>query len=323
MAVLVTGGAGFIGSNFVRMLRRTRPDEMVVVLDLLTYAGSETTLAALEDDPQLHFVRGDVADAQLVESLLTAHDIGRVVHFAAESHVDRSITEPAVFIRTNVLGTQVVLDACRKQSVERLVVVSTDEVYGSLGTDDPPFTEDSPVCPRSPYSASKAAGDHLAMAWHHTYGLDVVVTRCSNNFGPWQFPEKLIPVMIHKALDHQAMPVYGTGLNVRDWIHVDDHCAGVLAALDKGQAGRIYNFGADAERTNLWIVRTILEILGRPESLISFVEDRAGHDWRYAVDARRAHEELSWAPQRALVDALAETVEWYVEHQQWWRPLVP
>ena len=161
------------------------------------------------------------------------------------------------------------------------------------------------------------------MAWHHTYGLDVVVTRCSNNFGPWQFPEKLIPVMIHKALDHQAMPVYGTGLNVRDWIHVDDHCAGVLAALDKGQAGRIYNFGADAERTNLWIVRTILEILGRPESLISFVEDRAGHDWRYAVDARRAHEELSWAPQRALVDALAETVEWYVEHQQWWRPLVP
>lgn len=323
MAVLVTGGAGFIGSNFVRMLRRTRPDEMVVVLDLLTYAGSETTLAALEDDPQLHFVRGDVADAQLVESLLTAHDIGRVVHFAAESHVDRSITEPAVFIRTNVLGTQVVLDACRKQSVERLVVVSTDEVYGSLGTDDPPFTEGSPVCPRSPYSASKAAGDHLAMAWHHTYGLDVVVTRCSNNFGPWQFPEKLIPVMIHKALDHQAMPVYGTGLNVRDWIHVDDHCAGVLAALDKGQAGRIYNFGADAERTNLWIVRTILEILGRPESLISFVEDRAGHDWRYAVDARRAHEELSWAPQRALVDALAETVEWYVEHQQWWRPLVP
>jgi dTDP-glucose 4,6-dehydratase len=322
MTLLVTGGAGFIGRNFVELLRRERPDHELVVLDLLTYAGSREAVADFEADPAVHFVQGDVADGALLDELFQRHAPEGVVHFAAESHVDRSISSPSVFLQTNVLGTQVLLEAVRRHGNARVVMVSTDEVYGSLGDDDPPFTEQSPIQPRSPYSASKAAADHLCQAWVHTYGLDVVTTRCSNNYGPWQFPEKLIPVMIHRALDHAPLPVYGTGLNVRDWIHVNDHCKGVLAALEQGRSGAVYNFGADCERTNLAIVHLILDILQRPPALIEHVEDRAGHDWRYAIDARLAREELGWRPSRVLDDALAETVEWYVEHQAWWRPLV-
>ena len=321
-AVLVTGGAGFIGGHFVRALRRLRPDRPVVNLDLLTYAGTLDALAELQADPGHRFVRGDICDGALVERLIAEHGVTELVHFAAESHVDRSIAEPSVFLRTNVLGTQVLLEAARRAGLRRFVHVSTDEVYGHLGPDDPPFTERTPLHPRSPYAASKAASDHLALAWHQTYGLDVVITRCSNNYGPWQYPEKLIPVMVQRALDHQPLPVYGTGGNVRDWIHVDDHCAGVLAALERGRAGEVYNFGARTERANLDVVHQILAVLDRPRSLISFVPDRLGHDWRYAMDATKAEAELGWAPRREFTDALAETVEWYVEHAAWWRPLV-
>jgi dTDP-glucose 4,6-dehydratase len=321
-AVLVTGGAGFIGGHFVRALRRLRPDRPVVNLDLLTYAGTLDALAELQADPGHRFVRGDICDGALVERLIAEHGVTELVHFAAESHVDRSIAEPSVFLRTNVLGTQVLLEAARRAGLRRFVHVSTDEVYGHLGPDDPPFTERTPLHPRSPYAASKAASDHLALAWHQTYGLDVVITRCSNNYGPWQYPEKLIPVMVQRALDHQPLPVYGTGGNVRDWIHVDDHCAGVLAALERGRAGEVYNFGARTERANLDVVQQILAVLDRPRSLISFVPDRLGHDWRYAMDATKAEAELGWAPRREFTDALAETVEWYVEHAAWWRPHV-
>jgi len=321
-ALLVTGGAGFIGGHFVRALRRLRPDRPVVNLDLLTYAGSLDALASLQGDPLHTFVRGDICDGALVERLIAEHGVTELVHFAAESHVDRSIAEPSVFLRTNVLGTQVLLEAARRAGLRRFVHVSTDEVYGHLGPDDPPFTERTPLHPRSPYAASKAASDHLALAWHQTYGLDVVITRCSNNYGPWQYPEKLIPVMVQRALDHQPLPVYGNGGNVRDWIHVDDHCAGVLAALERGRAGDAYNFGARTERANLDVVHQILTVLDRPRSLISFVSDRLGHDWRYAMDATKAEAELGWAPRRQFTDALAETVEWYVEHAAWWRPLV-
>lgn len=319
---LVTGGAGFIGSNFVRHLLRHDPHRRVVVLDALTYAGHRASLADVSGDPRFAFVHGDITDGPAVEALFSAGPFGEgideVVHFAAESHVDRSIDGPAVFIHTNVIGTQVLLDAARQRGVRRFVQIGTDEVYGHLGNDDPPFSETTPVDPRSPYSASKTAGDQLALAYHRTYGLPVVVTRCSNNYGPYQFPEKLIPVMILKAYAGEPLPVYGTGLNIRDWIHVDDHCAAVLAVLQDDRVGRVYNIGADSERTNLWIVRRILEILGKPESLITFVDDRPGHDWRYAIDATRIHTELGWRPARRLDDGLGETVEWYIDHGRDW-----
>jgi len=319
---LVTGGAGFIGSNFVRHLLQHDPTRRVVVLDALTYAGHRATLADVAEHPRFAFVHGDITDGPVVGALMDAGPFGdgidEVVHFAAESHVDRSIDGPAVFVHTNVIGTQVLLDAARKRDVRRFVQIGTDEVYGHLHDDDPPFTEATPVDPRSPYSASKAAADQLALAYHRTYGMPVVVTRCSNNYGPFQFPEKLIPVMILKAFRNEPLPVYGTGLNVRDWLHVDDHCAAILAVLQKAPAGRVYNIGGNCERTNLWIVRRILEILGRPESLITYVEDRLGHDWRYAIDASRIHDELGWKPTRRLDDGLAETVEWYLDTGHDW-----
>lgn len=319
---LVTGGAGFIGSNFVRHLLRTDPTRRVVVLDALTYAGHRVTLADVDGDPRFAFVHGDITDGPLVSELMAGGPFGdgidEVVHFAAESHVDRSIDGPAVFVHTNVIGTQVLLDAARTHSVRRFIQIGTDEVYGHLGNDDPPFSEQTPVDPRSPYSASKTAADQLALAYHRTYGLPVVVTRCSNNYGPYQFPEKLIPVMILKAFRGEPLPVYGTGLNIRDWLHVDDHCAAILAVLQRAPAGRVYNIGGDSERTNLWIVKRILEILGRPESLITFVADRLGHDWRYAIDARRIRTELGWRPTRRLDDGLAETVEWYLDAGHSW-----
>jgi dTDP-glucose 4,6-dehydratase len=317
ITTLVTGGAGFIGSNFVRHLLAKDPTRRVVVLDALTYAGHRATLADVWEDPRFAFVRGDITDVSTVREVFEAGPFGdgveEVVHFAAESHVDRSIDGPSVFVHTNVIGTQVLLDAARDRAVRRFVQIGTDEVYGHLSDDDPAFTEETPVDPRSPYSASKAAADQLALAYHRTYGLPVIVTRCSNNYGPYQFPEKLIPVMILKAYRGEKLPVYGSGLNVRDWIHVDDHCAAVLAVLQRATAGRVYNIGGNSERPNLWIVRRILEILGRPESLIEYVTDRPGHDWRYAIDNTRIRTDLEWSPTRRLDDGLAETVEWYLD----------
>jgi dTDP-glucose 4,6-dehydratase len=325
MKILVTGGAGFIGSNFVRMLLAERDDVDVVNLDLLTYAGNPDNLTSFESDPRLRFVRGDIADAPLVTELMA--DVDAVVHLAAESHVDRSIEYSADFIHTNVVGTDVLLRCALENGVPRFVQVSTDEVYGELPWRDPTrdgepgdrFTERTPLAPRSPYSASKAAADLLCQAYHHTHGLDVVVTRCSNNYGPYQFPEKLIPLMLTRAIEDRPLPVYGDGLNVRDWIHVDDHCRGLLAALEQGRAGGVYNFGGDAERTNLQVVRALLEQLGRDEELIRYVPDRPGHDRRYAVDSSLAREELGWAPMVPFEDGLARTIAWYEENESWWR----
>jgi len=311
---LVTGAAGFIGSCFVRMALRQRPELKITVLDKLTYAGDRSTLTEVWGDPRLRFVEGDIADAALVGSLV--EDVDAIVNFAAESHVDRSIAGPAVFVQTNVVGTQVLLEAARRAGVGRFLQVSTDEVYGSLGPEGA-FDEESPLRPSSPYAASKASADLLALAWGHTFGLPVIVTRCSNNYGPYQFPEKLLPVMIGRALADQPLPVYGDGRNIRDWIYVEDHCAALLAALDRGQPGRVYNIGARAERGNIDLVHEILDVLGKPRSLVRFVEDRPGHDRRYAIDPRRAEAELGWRPRRGLAEGLRETIDWYVHHQAW------
>ncbi len=322
MRYLVTGGAGFIGSNFVRHLLAERPDAHVVNLDVLTYAGHLESLSDVQDDTRYRFVHGDVCDGALVRELTEGVDV--VFHLAAESHVDRSIIQDQPFVLTNVVGTATLLAAALASGVRRFVQVSTDEVYGELpwsdperGSEGPRFTEDTPLAPRSPYSATKAAADHLAMAYHTTHGLDVVVTRSSNNYGPYQHPEKLIPLVVGRAVADRSLPIYGDGLHVRDWIHVDDHCRGLLLAAEAGTAGRVYNFGGDAERTNLSVARTVLEILGKPESLIDFVEDRPGHDRRYAVDFSRATDELGWVPSVRFAQGLRQTVKWYGENAAW------
>ncbi|QRO01293.1 dTDP-glucose 4,6-dehydratase [Archangium violaceum] len=319
MNVLVTGGCGFIGSNLVRYLRRTRPDWKVVNLDALTYAGNLENLIDLEGDPGHLFVRGDILDQAFVERLMREHAIDAVMHLAAESHVDRSILGPEAFVQTNVLGTQRLLEASRKHGgIRRFLMVSTDEVYGSLGPTGA-FTETSPLQPSSPYSASKTSADLLALAWHHTFGLDVVVTRCSNNYGRYQFPEKLIPLMVVNALHDKPLPVYGDGANVRDWLHVEDHCQALLLALEKGRAGEVYNIGGGAERKNIEIVKAILALVGKPESLIRFVKDRPGHDRRYAIDPSKSRAELGWTPAHTFERGLEETVRWYVDHRDWWQ----
>jgi dTDP-glucose 4,6-dehydratase len=321
MNVLITGGAGFIGSNLVRLVLAERPDWRVVNLDKLTYAGNAENLADLTGNPRYRFVRGDISNGELVAELVRSEQIDAIMHLAAESHVDRSILTPAVFIETNVQGTQVLLEAARELGVKRFLHVSTDEVYGSLGPTGY-FTETTPLDPSSPYSASKAGSDLLALAYAHTFKMNVVVTRCSNNYGPYQFPEKLIPLMIANALRDRPLPVYGDGLNVRDWIHVEDHCRGLLAALESGKAGEVYNFGASSERRNIEIVKAVLGLLGKPESLIQYVKDRPGHDRRYAIDAAKARRELGWVPRHQFEDALAGTVSWYREHEAWWERIL-
>jgi len=333
--LLVTGGAGFIGSNFVRFVLRTQPGVHVTNLDLLTYAGNLENLADVERDPRYRFVKGDVCDRALLERLLAgygAEPVDAVVHFAAESHVDRSILGPMAFVKTNVLGTAALLEAARqawKEKPGRYLQVSTDEVYGALD-EEGAFTESTPLDPSSPYSASKAAADHLVLAYHRTFGLDAVLTRCCNNYGPYQFPEKLIPFMIVRALDGKGCPVYGKGQNVRDWIHVQDHNRGVLLVLEKGLPGEVYNLGARCERRNLDIVRALLTELSalkgwdvsRLEERIAFVKDRPGHDWRYAIDPGKVERELGFAPQVPFEEGLRDTVAWYLQNEGWWRRIL-
>jgi dTDP-glucose 4,6-dehydratase len=314
MSLLITGGAGFIGSNFVRRRRASHPSEKLVVLDALTYAGN---FASLGDVQGFEFVRGDICDGAAVEKVLSDYRIETIVHFAAESHVDRSILGPGAFVRTNVVGTATLLEKARAAGVKRFVHISTDEVYGDLGPNDLPFTETTPIRPRSPYSASKAGSDHLVLAWFETYRFPVLITRCSNNYGPYQFPEKLIPLMILNALGDQPLPVYGDGQNVRDWIHVEDHCDAVARVLDAGREGEVYNIGGRSERPNLEIVRTLLATLGKPESLIQFVADRPGHDRRYAIDDTKIERELGWVRARRLDEGLVSTVAWYQRNRAW------
>jgi dTDP-glucose 4,6-dehydratase len=318
MKLLVTGGCGFIGSNFIRYMLTTYPDVRITNLDLLTYAGNLENLRDVQEfGPRYRFVRGDIADDALVDSLMS-EGCDAVVNFAAESHVDRSIMDAGAFMRTNALGAQTLLDAARRRSAGRFVQISTDEVYGSLGPEGA-FTEDHPLAPNSPYSASKASADLLARAYHKTYGLDVVITRCSNNYGPYQFPEKLIPLMISNALADRELPVYGDGLNVRDWIHVEDHCRAVDTVLRRGVSGRVYNVGAGAERANIDLVKLILRRLGKPESLVRYVKDRPGHDRRYAIDSSRIRAELGWKPLIDFEEGIEATIVWHIEHEEWWR----
>lgn len=318
MNLLVTGGLGFIGSNLIRSILTERAGWRVVNLDLVTYAANPQNLAHLPQDASYEFVRGDVADPQLVRELFHRERFDAVIHCAAETHVDRSLADGARFVRTNVEGTLTLLDAVREIPGCRHVQMGTDEVYGTLGPNDPPFTEDLPLRPRSPYSASKAAADHMVLAYHHSHRLDVVVTRCSNNYGPYQHPEKLIPLTITSALRGRALPVYGDGRQRRDWIHVEDHCRGVLAALERGTAGEVYNFGGTAEWDNLAVVRAIVRATGADEGLITLVADRPGHDRRYEVDWRKASRELDWRPQHSFAEGLQHTVRWYREHESWW-----
>jgi dTDP-glucose 4,6-dehydratase len=316
MNLLVTGGAGFIGSAYVRLVRRLRPDDLVVNVDVLTYAGNLENLRDLESDARHVFARTDIRDGAAMLELMRRHAVDAVVNFAAESHVDRSIMSAEPFLDTNVAGTLRLLEAARAGGVKRFLQVSTDEVYGSLGPTGA-FEETTPLAPRSPYSASKAAADHFVMAFHHTHGMDTVITRCSNNYGPHQFPEKLIPLMILNAFDDQPLPVYGDGMQVRDWIQVDDHCEAIDAVLTRGQAGEVYNIGAGNERPNLEVVRAILRLAGKDESLIRHVPDRPGHDRRYAMNSTKIQNSLGWRPRHVFEDGLAETVAWYRANGAW------
>jgi len=320
VVLLVTGGCGFIGSNFIRFHLQSHPEQKIVNLDKLTYAGNPGNLAGLEDHPSYTFVRGDICDRKAVGSVVQDHGIGAIANFAAETHVDRSISGPAVFMETNVGGTNVLLDVAKEHAITRFVQVSTDEVYGSLGPDGK-FTEETPLHPNSPYAASKAAGDLLARAYHHTYGLPVMITRCSNNYGPYQFPEKLIPLMIANALGGRKLPVYGDGQNVRDWLHVRDHCHAVDLVLRKGRPGEVYNIGGENEWKNLDLVKLLLSRLNKPESLIEFVRDRPGHDRRYAIDASKIGREMGWKPSVSFEQGLTETVAWYLENEEWRRTI--
>ena len=324
MKWLVTGGAGFIGSNFVFYMLDKYPQDQIVCLDKLTYAGNLETLESVMENPRFTFVKGDIADRGAVYALFEKEHPDVVVNFAAESHVDRSVVDPGIFLQTNILGTGVLMDACRKYGIQRYHQVSTDEVYGDLPLDrtDLFFTEQTPIHTSSPYSASKASADLLVQAYHRTFGLPVSISRCSNNYGPYHFPEKLIPLMIANALNDKPLPVYGTGENVRDWLYVTDHCAAIDLIVRKGRVGEVYNIGGHNERTNLQVVKTILKALDKPESLIHFVTDRPGHDMRYAIDPTKIHEELGWLPTTPFDEGIQKTIRWYLENKSWWEHII-
>ena len=323
--LLITGGCGFIGSNFVRYMHTQYPEIMLVNLDALTYAGNPENLSDIASDERYTLVKGDITDSNIVETLFTQHNFDGVVHFAAESHVDRSVIGPQIFITTNVLGTQILLDAAKKQwagrfDTKRFVNVSTDEVYGSLGPEGK-FTEETPLAPNSPYSASKAGSDFLVRAYYETFGFPGIITRCSNNYGPYQYPEKLIPLMIANALDDKPLPVYGDGKNVRDWLYVADHCIAIDTVLQKRKPGEVYNIGGNNEWYNIDIVKKVLSILQKPESLITYVTDRPGHDRRYAIDATKIKDELGWEPSMTFEQGIEQCVQWYLDNEEWWRKL--
>ena len=321
MNILVTGGAGFIGSNFIYYMLKKHPTYRIVCIDALTYAGNLETLENAMENPNFRFFKGDITDRKAVYSLFEEEKFDAVVNFAAESHVDRSIEEPEVFLKTNILGTQVLLDASRKYGNIRYHQVSTDEVYGDLPLDRPDlfFTEETPIHTSSPYSASKASADLLVMAYYRTYGLPVTISRCSNNYGPYHFPEKLIPLMLINALEGKTLPVYGEGLNVRDWLYVEDHCKAIDVILHSGRVGEVYNVGGHNEKANIEVVKSILRILGKDESLIRYVKDRPGHDMRYAIDPTKIQQELGWEPETSFNDGLRKTVNWYLANTGWWQ----
>ena len=324
MTIIVTGGAGFIGSNFIFHMLAAHPGDRIVCLDKLTYAGNLSTLKSVTDKPNFRFVKADICDREAVFSLFEEEKPDVVVNFAAESHVDRSIEDPGIFLKTNILGTQVLMDACRKYGIKRFHQVGTDEVYGDLPLDRPDlfFTEQTPLHTSSPYSASKASADLLVMAYHRTFGLPVTISRCSNNYGPYQFPEKLIPLMIANALADKPLPVYGEGLNVRDWLYVEDHCKAIDLILQKGRAGEVYNIGGHNEMRNIDIVKLICKELGKPESLITYVTDRKGHDMRYAIDPNKIHSELGWLPETMFAEGIKKTIRWYLDNKKWWEEIV-
>ena len=324
MTIIVTGGAGFIGSNFVFHMLQAHPDYRIVCLDKLTYAGNLSTLEPVLQQDNFRFVKADICDRQAVDKLFQEEKPDIVVNFAAESHVDRSIENPGIFLETNIMGTAVLMDACRKYGIQRYHQVSTDEVYGDLPLDRPDlfFTEETPLHTSSPYSSSKASADLLVMAYYRTYGLPVTISRCSNNYGPYHFPEKLIPLMIANALADKPLPVYGNGKNVRDWLYVEDHCRAIDLIIHNGKVGEVYNVGGHNEKRNIDIVRIICQELGKPESLIVHVEDRKGHDRRYAIDPAKIHRELGWLPETKFEDGIKKTIKWYLEHKKWWQDII-
>ncbi len=324
MKILVTGGAGFIGSNFVNYMVNAHPEDEIINLDALTYAGNLENLKDVEDKPNYKFIKGDIADRAFIFDLFEKERPDIVVNFAAESHVDRSIEDPEIFVKTNVMGTTTLLDAAKEYGVKRYHQVSTDEVYGDLPLDRPDlfFTEETPLHTSSPYSSSKAAADLFVQAYHRTYGLPVTISRCSNNYGPYHFPEKLIPLMIARALADESLPVYGDGANVRDWLYVLDHCKAIDLILRKGKEGEVYNIGGHNEKTNLEVVKTILAALNKPESLITFVSDRKGHDRRYAIDPAKLENELGWVPEENFDTGIAKTIQWYLDNEDWWKNIL-
>ena len=324
MKILVTGGAGFIGGNFVHYMVNKYPEDMIVNLDKLTYAGNLETCKPVEGKPNYKFVKGDIADREFIFDLFKKEKFDVVVNFAAESHVDRSIEDPEIFVKTNVMGTTTLLDACNEFGIKRYHQVSTDEVYGDLPLDRPDlfFTEETPIHTSSPYSSSKAGADLLVLAYHRTYGLPVTISRCSNNYGPYHFPEKLIPLMIANALNDKPLPVYGEGLNVRDWLYVEDHCKAIDLIIHKGRVGEVYNVGGHNEKRNIDIVKLICKELGKPESLIVHVGDRKGHDMRYAIDPTKIHNELGWLPETKFEDGIKKTIQWYLDNKEWWETII-
>lgn len=324
MKLIITGGAGFIGSNFIYYQLKHHPEDVFICLDKLTYAGNLSSLKLAMEQPNFKFIKGDIADRDFVYNLFEKEKPDIIVNFAAESHVDRSILEPELFLKTNVIGTGVLMDACRKYGIKRYHQVSTDEVYGDLPLDMPDlfFSETTPLHTSSPYSASKASADLLVLAYHRTYGLPVTISRCSNNYGPYHFPEKLIPLMIINAMHDKALPVYGDGANVRDWLYVEDHCSAIDLIIRNGREGEVYNVGGHNEKSNLDVVKIILKALGKSEDLITFVKDRPGHDRRYAIDPTKIHNELGWLPQTKFEDGISKTIEWYLANKDWWQEII-